>query len=207
MQAQSAQNPRPERSSYRRPLRRRVQRRENIFIQRSRARPRVCSISDTLSRAAHGLQDVQLTRLLRQYGADKGVWHKECTTTCVWSSTLDCLVLDELCSETALSTPRSPRERQAEIRTLNLGNSASKDVLLRLLVAEALEHRVDDALDEISLLALLGLLLEANPAVEDGLDLARKRNLLALNEGLRLELRCLLLVIARQSVARAEMGT
>ena len=78
---------------------------------------------------------------------------------------------------------------------------------MRLLVAEALKHRVDDALDEISLLALLGLLLEANPAVEDGLDLARKRNLLALNEGLRLELRCLLLVIARQSVARAEMGT
>ena len=106
----SAQNQRPERSSYRRPLRRRVQRRENIFIQRSRARPRVCSISDTLSRAAHGLQDVQLTRLLRQYGADKGVWHKECTTTCLWSSTLDCLVLDKLCSETAPSTPRSPRE-------------------------------------------------------------------------------------------------
>ena len=78
---------------------------------------------------------------------------------------------------------------------------------MRLLVAEALEHRVDDALDEISLLALLGLLLEADPAVEDGLDLARKGNLLALNESLGLELRCLLLVIACQSVARAVKGT
>ena len=59
---------------------------------------------------------------------------------------------------------------------------------MRLLVAEALEHRVDDALDEISLLALLGLLLEADPAVEDGLDLGSDGNLLLLDEGLGLEL-------------------
>ena len=63
---------------------------------------------------------------------------------------------------------------------------------MRLLVVQALEDRVDDALDELLLLALLRLLLEAHPAVEDGLDLGRERDLLALDERLGLELRGLL---------------
>ena len=62
------------------------------------------------------------------------------------------------------------------------------------------EH--DDALDEISLLALLGLLLEANPAVEDGLDLSRERDLLALDERLGLELRGLLQYVAGMRLGR-----
>lgn len=63
---------------------------------------------------------------------------------------------------------------------------------MRLLIAEVLEHVLDDRLDEVRLLALLGLLLEADPAVEDSLDLSREGDLLALDERLRLELRGLL---------------
>ena len=59
---------------------------------------------------------------------------------------------------------------------------------MRLLVVEVLEHVLDDGLDEVRLLALLRLLLEADPAVEDGLDLRRERDLLALDERLGLEL-------------------
>ena len=76
--------------------------------------------------------------------------------------------------------------------TLDLGHRAGEDILLGLGVVEALEDAVDDALDEVGLLALLGLLLEADPAVEDGLDLARERDLLALDERLGLQLRGLL---------------
>ena len=57
-----------------------------------------------------------------------------------------------------------------------------------LLAAEALEDGVDDGLDELSLLALLGLLLKADPRVEDGFDLSGEGNLLALDERLGLEL-------------------
>ena len=59
---------------------------------------------------------------------------------------------------------------------------------MRLLVVEVLEHVLDDGLDEVRLLALLRLLLEADPAVEDSLDLRRERDLLALDERLGLEL-------------------
>ena len=65
---------------------------------------------------------------------------------------------------------------------------------MRLVVAEALEDGIDDGLDELGLLALLGLLLEADPRVEDGLDLRGERDLLALDERLGLELRGLLYV-------------
>lgn len=107
-------------------------------------------------------------------------------------STSDRLVLDELWRHAPsvcdnLST-------QITRRTLDLGNGTGKDLLLRLLVVEVLEHVLDDGLDEVGLLALLRLLLEADPAVEDGLDLGRERNLLALDECLRLELRGLLQV-------------
>ena len=65
---------------------------------------------------------------------------------------------------------------------------------MRLVVAEALEDGIDDGLDELGLLALLGLLLEADPRVEDGLDLRGERDLLALDERLGLERRGLLYV-------------
>lgn len=108
-------------------------------------------------------------------------------------STSDRLVLDELwrhgpsvCDNLITQITR---------RTLDLGNGTGKDLLLRLLVVEVLEHVLDDGLDEVGLLALLRLLLEADPAVEDGLDLGRERNLLALDESLGLELRGLLQVL------------
>ena len=107
------------------------------------------------------------------------------------ASTLDSLVLDELCRETRESAQRYAGRRAR--RTLDLGDGAREDVLLGLGVREALHDAVDDGLDEVGLLALLGLLLEADPAVKDGLDLGRERDLLALNECLRLELCGLLL--------------
>ena len=88
-----------------------------------------------------------------------------------------------------------------EGRTLDLGERGREDVLLRLVVAEALEDRVDDGLDELGLLALLGLLLEADPRVEDGLDLGGERDLLALDERLGLELRGLLYVPSEMRVS------
>ena len=72
---------------------------------------------------------------------------------------------------------------------------------MRLVVAEALEDGIDDGLDELSLLALLGLLLEAHPRVEDGLDLSGERDLLALDERLGLELRGLLYVASAMRVS------
>lgn len=74
------------------------------------------------------------------------------------------------------------------IHTLNLSNSPKKNILLRLLILEILEHVVNDRLGKVRLLALLLLLLVAYPAIEDGLDLSRERNLLLLDERLRLEL-------------------
>ena len=72
-------------------------------------------------------------------------------------------------------------------RTLNLGNSAGKDVFLRLLILEGSKDALNDGLGEVRLLALLLLLLEADPAVEDGLDVSGERDLLLLDEGLRLQ--------------------
>ena len=46
-------------------------------------------------------------------------------------------------------------------RTLNLGNSAGKDVLLRLLILEGSKDALNDGLGEVRLLALLLLLLVA----------------------------------------------
>ena len=88
-------------------------------------------------------------------------------------------------------------------RTLNLGDSGGEDVLLGLLAAEALQDRVHHGLDELGLLALLGLLLKADPRVENGLDLCREGNLLALDERLGLELRGLLLG-GREHVSNVE---
>ena len=76
--------------------------------------------------------------------------------------------------------------------TLNLGNGADKNILLGLLITNALENVVNDSLDEFSLLALLGLLFETDPAVENGLDLRGKSDLLFLDEGLVLKTSSLL---------------
>ena len=72
-------------------------------------------------------------------------------------------------------------------RTFYLSDSASQNVLLNLLVFEVGHDLVDDSLGELSLLALLGCLFEADPAVKDGLDVSGERDLLLLDEGLRLE--------------------
>ena len=76
--------------------------------------------------------------------------------------------------------------------TLDLGDGGSEDVLLGLLAAEALQDRVHHGLDELGLLALLGLLLKADPRVENGLDLRGKSDLLLLDEGLVLKTSSLL---------------
>jgi hypothetical protein len=73
-------------------------------------------------------------------------------------------------------------------RTFNLGNSASKDVLLNLSVLEASHDFVNDSLGELGLLALLGLLFKSDPAVQHRLKLGGDSDLLLLNEGLGLEL-------------------
>ena len=96
--------------------------------------------------------------------------------------------------------------RRKTTRTLNLSHSAGENVLLGLLVAEALQDVVNDGLDEVSLLALLGLLLKADPRVEDGFDLSGEGNLLALDERLGLELRGLLLG-GREHVSNVERVT
>lgn len=76
--------------------------------------------------------------------------------------------------------------------TVDLCNGVRQDLLLHPVILQALEHVCNDGLRELGLLVLLLLLLEAHPAVEDGLHLGCKRNLLLLNERLRLELRGLL---------------
>ena len=77
-------------------------------------------------------------------------------------------------------------------RTINLRNRVLQDVSLSLLITKTLEHVVNNSLGELSLLALLLLLLVPHPAVKHGLELRREGDLLALNKGLRFELRGLL---------------
>ena len=76
--------------------------------------------------------------------------------------------------------------------TLDLSNGTDKDILLSLLITNALYDVINDSLDEFSLLALLGLLFETDPAVENGLDLRGKSDLLLLDEGLVLKTSSLL---------------
>ena len=52
----------------------------------------------------------------------------------------------------------------------------------------------DDGLNEVGLLALLGLLFETDPAIENGLNLRGKSDLLLLDEGLILKTSSLLKV-------------
>ena len=88
--------------------------------------------------------------------------------------------------------------------TVDLRNSVRKDLLLHFLVLQALEHVGNDRLCELGLLVLLLLLLEAHPAVQNGLYLRRKRNLLLLDECLRLKLRGLL--DCRTNIVSTYMG-
>ena len=73
------------------------------------------------------------------------------------------------------------------VLTLNLGNSACKDVLLRLFVLDRLQHVLNDGFREGSLFVLLGLLFVADPGVQDGLELGSQSNLLLEDERLGLE--------------------
>ena len=103
-------------------------------------------------------------------------------------STLDSLLLDELCTK-MLATHSGDAVRAL---TVNLRNSVCQNLLLDLLVLQTLEHVGNDRLGELGLLVLLLLLLEPHPAVKDSLHLSRKRNLLLLNERLRFQLCSLL---------------
>ena len=73
------------------------------------------------------------------------------------------------------------------ILTLNLGNGACKDVLLRLFVLDRLQHVLNDRFCEGGLLILLGLLLITDPRVQNGLELGSQGDLLLEDERLGLE--------------------
>jgi len=83
-------------------------------------------------------------------------------------------------------------DEREEIRTFYLSNSASQNIFLSLVVFEGSDDLLDDCPGKIGLLALLGLLLVAHPAVENRLELRGKSNLLELDEVLCLELSGLL---------------
>lgn len=68
--------------------------------------------------------------------------------------------------------------------TLNLGNGACKDVLLRLFILDHPQHALNDGFRESSLLALLGLLLITDPRVQNGLELGSYGNILLEDERL-----------------------
>ena len=73
------------------------------------------------------------------------------------------------------------------ILTLDLDNSACKDVLLCLFVLNCLQHGLDNRFREGSLFVLLGLLLIADPRVQNGLELGSQSHLLLEDERLSLE--------------------
>lgn len=73
------------------------------------------------------------------------------------------------------------------VLTLDLGDSACKDVLLRLFVLDRLQYILDDGLREGSLLVLLGLLLITDPRVQNGFELGSQSNLLLEDKRLSLE--------------------
>ena len=70
--------------------------------------------------------------------------------------------------------------------TLNLSNSACKNILLRLFVLDRLQHVLDDGFREGSLLALLGLLFVTDPRVQNGFEFRSQSNLLLEDERLGL---------------------
>ena len=71
--------------------------------------------------------------------------------------------------------------------TLDLGNSARKDILLRLFVLDRLQHVLDDGFREGSLLVFLCLLFISDPRVQNGFELRSQSNLLLEDERIRLE--------------------
>ena len=104
-------------------------------------------------------------------------------------STLDSLRLDQFCKpETEVEVSgRSMAFRSQMALTLNLGNSACKDILLRPFVLDRLQHVLNDRFCKGSLLALLGLLLITDPRVQNGLELGSQGNPLLEDERLGLE--------------------
>ena len=98
---------------------------------------------------------------------------------------LNGLRLDQLC-DNHTSEPVCQKST-VNLLTLDLRNSTEQDVTLGLLLGEALHDLVDDSFCKLSLLVLLRLLLETDPAVKNSLKLRRESNLLALYENLVLE--------------------
>lgn len=86
-----------------------------------------------------------------------------------------------------------PRTRAMLQLTLNVSNSGREKVLLELGVRELLEDVGLDGLDEVRLLRLALLLLEADPRVEDSFGLGGEGRLLLEDKVLGLELGGLLL--------------
>jgi len=70
--------------------------------------------------------------------------------------------------------------------TLNLGNGACENVLLRLFILDSLQHVLDDGFCKGSLLVLLRLLFIADPRVQNGFELRSQSNLLLEDERLGL---------------------
>lgn len=89
--------------------------------------------------------------------------------------------------------PHVPRENGRFQLTLNLSNGGIDNILLRLFVLEARKDLGNNGLGKVGLLALLLLLLIADPAIKHALQLCRNNHFLLLNERLRFEFSGLLL--------------
>jgi len=90
--------------------------------------------------------------------------------------TLDSLRLYQLCKNGGERKVQGSDHKMT--LTLNLGDGACKDVLLRLFVLDRLQHVLDDGFRKGSLLVLLGLLLITDPRIQNGLELGSQANLL-----------------------------
>lgn len=72
--------------------------------------------------------------------------------------------------------------------TFDFSNGSQQDILLVLLIGNILHDFVDDSLGELSLFVFLGLLLIADPRIQDGLDFSVDGSLLLEDEGFAFEL-------------------
>ena len=73
------------------------------------------------------------------------------------------------------------------MHTVYFCDSIHEDFLLGLFVRKALKYRINYCFSELSLLALLSLLFETNPAVQDSLKFRGQSDALTLNESIRFE--------------------
>lgn len=81
-------------------------------------------------------------------------------------------------------SPKHPYRRH----TFDFSNGSQQDILLVLLIGNILHDFVDDSLGELSLFVFLGLLLIADPRIQDSLDFGVDGSLLLEDEGFAFEL-------------------